>query len=371
MITPNQFQDGSDSDRIELAIAHAVETGARSVEIPRVNESAGGPLWRIDRAILLPSDFTLILRDCRVELAPRAQCNLIRNGGTEKQPIEQDRNIHVLGVGNAVLSGGFGKHFPMNGDMNGWEAIGVLFCNVKRFRMEGFQIEESHNWSISLENGCAHGHLANIDFHNTGRHFSEELGFCPNQDGINLRKGCHDIAIENITGVCTDEVVALTGLRGELRRKPRKPGAKPNQIGGYLPGPDDDIYNVTIQNVRASNAWGYGIVGVRAADGVRCYNIAVRDIFDVSRPGAKRCNAVLKIGTDRYFRAAPSQMGDIFNLHVDNVVSRGEMAIRLEAPLKDSSIQNVRGYDGCTAMLQKTDPGIACENVLFEGRPLA
>ncbi|MCA1809425.1 MAG: hypothetical protein ABR497_06355 [Kiritimatiellia bacterium] len=259
----------------------------------------------------------------------------------------------------------------MNGDMNGWEAIGILFYNVDNFRMTGFRVEEAHNWSISMENGCANGYLGNIDFLNTGRHFKKELGFCPNQDGINLRKGCHNITIENITGVCTDEVVALTGLRSKRTRPPRKPGARPNMIGGSQPGPDDDIYNVTIRNVKAWNAWGYGIVGVRAADGIKCYNITIRDIIDVSGPDTKRINALLKIGTNRYFNERPSLLGEIFNLHVDNLVSRGQMVIRLEAPLQDSVIQNVRGYGDCTTMLQKISPEIACRNVMFDGRPLS
>lgn len=68
MITPNQFLDGCDSDRIHAAIAQAETSGARCVEIPRVNRRTQRAVWQIDRAILLPSDFTLILRDCRIEL---------------------------------------------------------------------------------------------------------------------------------------------------------------------------------------------------------------------------------------------------------------------------------------------------------------
>lgn len=36
-VTPNQFSEGSDSDRIEAAIAKAIETGDQSIEIPRLN----------------------------------------------------------------------------------------------------------------------------------------------------------------------------------------------------------------------------------------------------------------------------------------------------------------------------------------------
>ena len=77
-VSPNAFETGSDSDRIEAAVARAVESGERSVEIPRLNARRGQPLWLIERAILVPSVFTLVLRDCRIQLAPGTQDNLIR-----------------------------------------------------------------------------------------------------------------------------------------------------------------------------------------------------------------------------------------------------------------------------------------------------
>ena len=36
-----------------------------------------------------------------------------------------------------------------------------------------------------------------------------------NQDGLDLRQGCHDIAIENITGYTGDDLVALTDIVGK------------------------------------------------------------------------------------------------------------------------------------------------------------
>ena len=68
-VTPNEFA-GSDSERIERAIAKACETGERSIEIPRMNAARKDAVWLIDRAILLPDDFTLRLTDCLVRLAP-------------------------------------------------------------------------------------------------------------------------------------------------------------------------------------------------------------------------------------------------------------------------------------------------------------
>jgi len=142
-VSPNAFETGSDSDRIEAAVARAVESGERSVEIPRLNARRGQPLWLIERAILVPSDFTLVLRDCRIQLAPGTQDNLIRNAGTAQKPMASDRNIRILGIGNAVLSGGTEAHFNPPGDKSGWPTIGVLLCNVKHFTIDGFMMEET------------------------------------------------------------------------------------------------------------------------------------------------------------------------------------------------------------------------------------
>jgi hypothetical protein len=154
-ITANDFQEGTDSDRIEAAIAKAVATGERSVEIPRMNAKSGQPAWLIGRAILLPSDFTLVLRDCLVRLAPGTQDNLIRKRGHGKEPMEGNANIRILGAGNAVLSGGTEAHFNPPGDKSGWRTIGVLLCGVKGFTIEGLTLEETQAWAVSVENGAA------------------------------------------------------------------------------------------------------------------------------------------------------------------------------------------------------------------------
>ena len=68
--TPNEFA-GSDSDRIEQAIAAAVADGSRRLHIPAENAGRNEEVWILDRAIVIPSGFALILdrsranADCR------------------------------------------------------------------------------------------------------------------------------------------------------------------------------------------------------------------------------------------------------------------------------------------------------------------
>lgn len=349
--TPNNFSEGSDSDRIEAAIAEAVRAGERCVEIPRMNKKRGQPIWLIERAILLPSDFTLILRDCLVRLAPGTKDNLIRNAGATKNPIEGNENIHILGIGNATLSGGLTAHFNPPGDKSGWRTIGVLLCGVKHFTIEGLTLEETQAWAVSVENGCAHGRIANLTFNNTNKY--------PNQDGVDVRKGCHDILIENITGVTGDDTVALTGLRNT---KPN-PGVRGMQVGGNAPRADDNIYNITIRNVRAKVAGGHHIVRLLNQDGVKLYNIFIRDIMDASGQGEPRVQAGVKIGDVRYWSMSQCQLGDTYNIFVDNVLTRGKNGVRIQGPLKNSVLHNIVGYDGCTSLVEKTAP---TENVAID-----
>ena len=107
VITPNAFE-GTDIERINRAIDAAAETGGRVV-IPRVNVRGGQrrDLWLIDSAILLPSHVTLELDNCRIKLSDRCRDNLIRSancglGITDIRPLQ---NIHIRGIGHAVLEG--------------------------------------------------------------------------------------------------------------------------------------------------------------------------------------------------------------------------------------------------------------------------
>ena len=351
-ISPNQFTTGSDSDRIEAAIAEALKTGVNCVQIPRINRQTGKRMWLIDRAILLPSEFTLQLNDCFVRLAPGVQDNIISNAGSRQEPIAGNRNIHIIGRGLPVLSGGVSAHYKRPGDRNGWRTIGILFHGTTHFTIEGLQIQEPHAWSISLEHGCAHGRIANIDFQCSNKY--------PNQDGVDLRKGCHDILIENITGVTGDDTIALTGLRG---RKPT-PDRKPMQIGGYEPTENDDIYNVIIRNVKTRVSGGHHIVRLLNHDGIKLYNIFITNVMDTSTSKQKRAKAGVKIGDRGYSSMGLNQLGETYNIFIDNLVSRAQNVVLIQGTLKNATLRNIIGHDGNSHLVQKGS--MPTENVIID-----
>jgi hypothetical protein len=350
-ISPNQFADGSDSDRIEAAIAEALRTGVNCVQIPRINRRTGKRMWLIDRAILLPSDFTLLLNDCFLRLAPGVQDNLISNAGSRQEPIAGNRNVRIVGQGSPVLSGGVSAHYEQPGDRNGWTTIGVLFYGVEQFTIEGFQMEEPHAWGISLEHS-AEGRIANIDFRNSNKY--------PNQDGVDLRAGCHDILIENITGVTGDDSIALTGLRG----RKEQPGRKPMQIGGYEPTEHDDIYNVIIRNVKTRVSGGHHIVRLLNQDGIKIHDIFITNVMDTTEDGQPRAKAAVKIGDKGYSSIRLNQPGETYNVFVDNVVSRAQSVVLIQGTLKNSTFRNIIGHSGNSHLVQKGE--MPTENLVID-----
>ncbi len=340
-ITPNQFRKGSDSDRIEAAIEAAVKAGINSIEIPRFDELNKKSIWLIDRAILLPSDFTLILKDCLIRLSPGTHDNIITNSGARTEPLSENRNIRILGIGNAVLSGGLEAHFDPPGDKGGYRTVGILLYNTKYFTIERLKMEETQAWAISVENGCAYGRIANIDINNTAKY--------PNQDGVDVRKGCHDIIIENITGTSGDDLIALTAYRTDEDWRTEEKTTE-LKVGGYMHvggkgrRDDDDIYNITINNIKGTSVGNCAIIRLLNHDGIKMFNIFINNVMDTSKEGEKGNSRAIAIGEERYWNIQMNQLGETSRIFINNVVSRAPSVIQIRGSLKNSVLSNIVGY---------------------------
>ena len=341
----------TDSDRIEQAISSACATGKRHVTI---SAKPNGKPWLITRAIVLPSDFTLEVDDCVVQLSPGTKDNIIRNVGAVEGCITTNRNITVRGKGRAVLCGGTENHYAPNrsGDANGWPSIGILFCAVDGFAIENLTLRETQCWGVSVENGCVNGRIAGIRF--------EDSNKMRNQDGIDVRKGCHDIVIENVSGVCGDDVVALTALRSN---KPLEAGRKAMQIGGRFQTADDDVYGITIRHIRARCAGGHGLVRLLCQDGAKMHHIAVSNIVETANVKAgEPASPALRIGDTRYWSIRPAKMGDMHDIFVSDITSKAQAAVTINGMLSDAVVRNVRTAAGKT----RVQVNAKTENVLLE-----
>ena len=316
-----------DSDEIERMMNSALEKGGRVLTIGKNPFSRDG-VWRLVRAITVPDDFTVIFDGCRVELADLVQDNIIRNAGAAEGNCRPNRNIRILGRNGAVLSGGRRNHYlpRRSGDPNGWRSVGILLCDVSDYEVAGFKMDETQCWAISQER-CSNGYLHDIVFNSSDAMF--------NQDGIDLRKGCHDILIENISGRTGDDTVALTALRDAPGAKATKCGM---QIGGNeYRGEKDDIYNVTIRNIRSRSSGGHSIIRLLCCDGIKMHHIKIDGVEEIAAGNEKRSKSVIRIGDAHYSRTRAPRMGEMHNIEVKNVKTSGGNAVVINAPLCDSS----------------------------------
>ncbi len=358
-VTPNAFQ-GSDVERINAAIRSAAGTGKRVV-IPRRNRASEGErdVWVLDSAILVPSDIVLELNCCHIKLADRCRDNIIRSancglGLTDIQPL---RHIHIYGVGNVVLEGAdhpratgdsgktlgertYGTDTGVAGESQkgDWRNLGILLAFVEDFNIRNLAMKDSHCWAISLER-CAHGTMRDLSFESTASKMIDGVEqTILNQDGIDLRLGCHDILIENITGYTGDDLIALTAIA----RPDGSAGATAStQVSDARDRGEgrDDIRHIVLRNVKGYSRGGCQIVRLLNTSGLRMHDILLDGLIDTS-PAGVQCRAAVKIG-DAAYGTGIAPLGDTSRVIVNNVISRSKHAILIGASLCDSIISNV------------------------------
>ncbi len=362
-VTPNEFE-GTDVERINRAIEVAAERGSRVI-IPRLNVSAGQrrDVWLLDSAILLRSHTTLELDNCRIKLSDRCRDNLIRsaNCGMGITDIGLMQNIHIRGIGHAVLEGAdhpratgdsaktigvktFGTDAGVTGESQtgDWRNIGILLAFVEDFSIQNVAVKDSHCWAISLER-CAHGTLRDLDFASSQvRRIDGVRQTILNQDGIDLRLGCHDILVENVSGYTGDDMVALTAIP-RADSIPGRTGA--TMVSGCQDRGQglDDIRHIILRNIKGYCRGGHHIVRLLNTSGIRLYDVLLDGLIDTS-PADVRCMAAVKIG-DHHYGGGIAPLGDTRRVIVNNVISRSKHTILIGGSLCDSIISNVVQYE--------------------------
>ncbi|OIO98185.1 MAG: hypothetical protein COZ06_19715 [Armatimonadetes bacterium CG_4_10_14_3_um_filter_66_18] len=359
-VTPNAFQ-GSDIERVNAAIRAAAGTGTRVV-IPRRNHTADGErdVWLLDSAILVPSDTTLELDNCHLKLSDRCRDNMIRsaNCGRGITEIEPVRDIHIRGIGNVLLEGAdhpratgdsaktlgkqtYGTDAGVEGESQtgDWRNIGILLAFVEGFRIENLRIKDSHCWAISLER-CAFGTVRDVHFESSGSKMIDgKRERILNQDGLDLRQGCHDLTVDGITGHTGDDLVALTDIVG------RTGGVAGSDTSTMVSAPicreggADDIRNVLLTNIRGHCA-GHHVVRFLNAGGLRIHDVVLNGLIDTS-PADRPCKATIKIGDSNPAWGGVTPLGDTTRFTLSNIISASQHTILLAGSLTDSCLSNV------------------------------
>lgn len=362
-VSPNEFQ-GSDIERINQAVAAAAKTGRQAL-IPKINRKASGDTatWLIDSAILPQAGSVIVLEDCRIKLSDAARDNFIRsaNCGEGMHDIEKITGIHIIGIGSPVLEGA--DHPRSTGDSakplsadavscpwpntygtdagkagerqtGDWRNIGILLAYVDDFSIENIKIVDSHCWAISMER-CAYGRLRDIRFDSHGgKHIDGQERRILNQDGIDLRQGCHDITIENISGRTGDDIIALTNIMGKQNTPTTMISGRDNRGGGQ-----DDIRNIIIRNVAGATC--HHTVRLLNAGGLKIHDVIIDGVIDTGTAG--QANATVKIGDSNPAWGGRTPPGDTFGIAINNILSRAKKGIFLAGALSNSSISNILG----------------------------
>lgn len=389
----NDFAGRSDSERFEAALAALDKDRILRVP-PRESEiEPERAYWLIDRAILLESNTTVLLENCRIKLSDACRDNFFRtaNCGFGFPDPEKVSDIHIRGIGSCVLEGadhpraaGDGSKIlacpcpksdedlirladwipeerkrsgrlefwdqhnhsygtdalkPDESHYGDWRGIGILFANAENVSVENLKIVCSHGWGISFE-ACAYGRIEKIDF---DADMSKEIDGMrmnmENQDGIDLRNGCHDILIQDITGGTGDDLIALTAIVD--RARPHAGGAlrSTHVMHNDWSRRETGIRNVIIRNVIGWSKGGICYV-IRILPGnSEIRNVTIDNVIENSPPGAHTGGTLLLGCQDgEYGRMLP---GGMRNFCVSNLNGNTESTIVLDGYIENSVFTNV------------------------------
>ena len=353
---PNFYKNLEDDSAMIQAAVDAARDSGEAVTIPRFNERTGECVWDISRAIELYTGSVIYLDNCYIRQADGAIQNIFRNSNNEKPEgytrEGRQHDITIIGFGNATLDGG---NYPGMNEVNyreyGYDNNYVNcmfnFINCERIKIRDINITRQRFWSMVFH------YSSHIEI--SGIHYYAPYHW-RNQDGIDLRSGCSNVLIENISGVTGDDIVAMTNLHNIY--------AERLADCHY----DDSIHNVIIRNIHAVTRNSF--VRILNHGGRKIYNVLIDGLmFDCEsaprdpRPGqfveADSYEPLhpeihkftqdygVRIGTCAYNGNGPmAEYGDTYNITVRNVTCRGLVGVCLSCTAKDVLIENVRMYGG-------------------------
>ncbi len=316
-IIPEPVPVINDSPVIQALIDNAKAAGQTQVTIPEVNPRDGSSVWVIGEAIELPSDMTIYINNCTLRLADGVYCNIFCNETAYYETLtvaQEQQNIKIIGLGNAMLDGG--NHNGLTeatSETNGLPHIIyntlVFMRNVNNLEIRDLKTKDSRWWTFT-NIFCRNGLITNIDF--------DCRNNVPNQDGVDLRIGCNNFTISNLTGDTGDDSVALTALLHNFDTK------------WMVEGKDTDIHDVQIYNINTRVMGGHHIVRLLMQDGNKIYNIDIENIHDATiEEGGPSVAAAVKLGDTNYATVKQAVAGDMYNVSINHVITRAQMAIKV------------------------------------------
>lgn len=307
--------------------------------------------WLIGRAIELVSNIRIIVDGVAIRQRDLTFDNIFRAGKFHINPvdpngfplaIEPAENISIIGKNGAKLIGpriNRTMFHPtqkttqeMVGDYWGWRGLQICFSQVSNFEISGFSFLKQRSWAVSFDRS-SFGYIHDLSFNSTVK----------NGDGINIRLGCHHIKIENITGITSDDMVAINSMTvGTVY--PANQYVFPIDPGSYriMEGEDirkRDIFNIYVSKVYSKTVLYSHGVALLSRGGHRIYNVYISDIYDAN-PVSKSDRLAI-VGSYKGYSSG-YMPGDIHSIRLNNIVSNSaKWAIVLNDIVRDFRINKV------------------------------
>lgn len=208
------------------AIQEMIDSGVCEVALP-----APKVKYMISQTLTIPSNFRLVLpRYAEIVLTKGANCPMVRNKRvltdfypeddkrglwddvfrTSLKPEDTVSNFEICGgiwncnnleqVENPIWTRKFEPVF--------YSGFGMMFCNVKNFRLTDMTIKDPVNFAVTLDTAS----YFTVDHITFDYNYGNPMAV--NMDGIHLNGNCHYAEISNLKGTCYDDLVALNADEG-------------------------------------------------------------------------------------------------------------------------------------------------------------
>jgi len=205
------------------AIQQLLDSGRHEIALPEPEVC-----YLISKTLEIPSYTRLILpRYAHIRLADGANCPMLTNKFTKLPAYQPAGDLWDIILCNSMAARDCVHDFEICGgiwDLNnrgqlgnplwtrnapdGYTGFGVLFANVKNFKLTNMTLKDPVNFAVTLDTASWFT-VEDITFD-----FNYGNPTAANMDGIHLNGNCHFGTIRNLKGACYDDLVALNADEG-------------------------------------------------------------------------------------------------------------------------------------------------------------
>lgn len=206
------------------AIQEMLDGGICEVTLP-----APKVRYLISKTLEMPSYTRLVLpRYAEIKLADGANCPMIRNKTVSAPDYDGQGGFWDIVLRNSVEEPDCVHDFEISGGIwncnnkgqaenplwtagsgpQGYSGFGMLFVNVKNFKLTNMTLKDPVNFAITLDTASWFT-VEDLTFD-----FNYGNPTAVNMDGVHLNGNCHYGTIRNLKGTCYDDLVALNADEG-------------------------------------------------------------------------------------------------------------------------------------------------------------